>query len=167
VTQIDDLEKIEKNGKKFYKVMAEGRTYRAWEQDGKGKPNKAFEQLDKGEFKKGEDVNLQYTENKVGEYTYKNLTAILKGTGTPATPQASPQPSKPYTKPNFEARDNYWKDKLAFDKSNSGRIGRQACINSAVEYYKVTSIMNGEEWELVKLLEIALTFEKFAKTGVI
>ena len=159
MSRIDDIEYIEKNGKKFYKVMSEGKTYRAWSKDGQGKPIKAFEQLKAGEFKKDDNAGLKFTENKVGEYTYKNLTEIVKGSNTPSVP------NKPTN--TFAQRDNYWSDKLAFDKSNSERIGRQACINSANEYYKVSSHISGEEMEIQKLLEIALIFEKFAKSGVI
>ncbi len=92
-TNIDAVEYTEKNGKKFYKITAEGKTYRAFDK------TDAFKQLKDGLFKVGDNVSLQYKDNKSGEYTYHNLDTIekLSGQTAPATPTQTPKAPEKYS----------------------------------------------------------------------
>jgi len=71
--------------KVYYKLIADGLTYSAWKNDGAGKPIKAFKQLDSKEFKVGDNVKLNYSENG----KFKNLISIEKGEVAETTPTKS------------------------------------------------------------------------------
>lgn len=97
MTVIEDIEYIEKGGKKFYKIMAKG-TYRAFED------TIAFAQLKEGKFKKGDNVDLKFHEapGKLKDGTaivYKNLDRIeqVSGSGNEASPPTQTTPKVPAT----------------------------------------------------------------------
>lgn len=121
-SKIDSVEYTEKNGKKFYKIIAEGQTYRAFD------TSKAFLQLKKGELKIGDCANLYYTETKSGEYVYKNLNKFDKTVSeTPASAQSE-------NKPKY----------MTADEKRQIVIVRQNALRHADELAKIHSKDGGE-----------------------
>ena len=140
MTRIDAIEYTEKNNKKFYKVTAEGKTYRAFEE------SDAFQQLNDTEFKIGDNVDIKSNETQVGEYTYRNLESFTLST-------------KPIAEPDDTAAMWARKDK---------RISRQACLKAASRL--VASGLIPEALPDVKIfagdvIEIAKEFEKYVYEG--
>ena len=78
-------ETITDSKKLYFKVIADGLTYSAWEYDGTGKPVKAFKQLMSKEFKIGDNVKFNYSENG----KFKNLVSIEKSVCTGNEPSPS------------------------------------------------------------------------------
>ena len=149
MTVIEDIEYIEKGGKKFYKIMAKG-TYRAFED------TIAFTQLKEGKFKKGDNVDLKYHEapGKLTDGTaivYKNLDRIeqLSGTGNEASPPTRITPKVPATQTNsgvngemgYEGYREYQKKMMndcwddAVQLLNDNKAGEEPTFDIAIAFF--------------------------------
>jgi len=114
-------------GKGPYKsIKSGGKTYTAFND------TKAFKQLSDGEFKVGDVVKLNYTDSsgtfKGTPITYHNLVSIEKSDGTP-TEQPAPK-----AQAFNSSRDNYWAEKLEYDKEKDKRITRSSSWSRAMEF---------------------------------
>lgn len=137
MTIIDDIEYTEKGKSKFYKVIAEGRTYRAFED------SLAFGQFKQGEFKKGDHVDLRYTEvpsKTDSNIVHKNLNRIERlNIPIPSPQTASKAPDEAKSSTAITSAGDYWADKSKRDVETQKSITMSGAINSAIEFFK----MNG------------------------
>jgi len=101
VTTLDDIEYTEKDGKKFYKLTAGGKIYRAFS------GSIAFVQFKEGKFKKGDNANLKYIEvpgkaRDGSAIKHKNLDRLDQASDTGNVPSPLPrkEPKPPVVKSN-------------------------------------------------------------------
>lgn len=163
MTTIDDLEYTEKANSKFYKVIAQGRTYRAFED------SLAFTQFKEGKFKKGDNVELIYTEvpSKTDpKIVYKNLNHIAPMSGTGTIPSPGPQstsaPPPQTTAKTTEVDPDVWVNK-------DRRIAREACVKAASRLISATIVADAEPdiKQFTKaVIKAAKEFEKYVYEGM-
>jgi len=118
---VEEISKIEKNGKTFYKVKADGRSFTCFDSV------EGFKQLEDGLIKSGMNCKIEYTETQ-GEFngspvTYKNIVKFSEiGTAAPVkTPTIIPATAKK------EVSDDVWAKK-------DRRITRMSCLARAIEF---------------------------------
>ena len=89
---IDEITTKNGNNGLFYKLKIDNRTYNCFDS------TEAFNQLKAGEFPAGTVVTFNYTETVSGEYTYKNLTDLVKVEGAKAEAFIPKSEPKDYNK---------------------------------------------------------------------
>lgn len=150
MTVIEELEYTEKDGRKYYKITANG-TYRAFS------GTIAFAQLKDGGFKKGDNVNLKYTEidGKATDGTpikHKNLDRIElleSGTGN----EASPSPKTKSTSFANEKTSIYDKGDMSAEEYRAYQIKMMnECWNDAV------TLLNNNKHGEEPTFDIAVAF---------
>ena len=135
--QIENLEKVEKNDKVFFKLKAGGKSFTAFE------GTEAFKQLMNKEFKLNDEVTLDFT-TAPGTFNgkpveYRNLVKITKSTA-PATKTASDVDWD--GKERRMIRMNALRHAIGYFEINESRlkeafpgvIGEQAVINIARKF---------------------------------
>lgn len=85
MTRLDEIAVLQSTKGDYYKIKSDGKTYSAWPD------SEAFEQLKKKEFKIGDMVKLDYTENPGkgrdgSQIVYKNLVKIEVSDEKPTLP---------------------------------------------------------------------------------
>jgi hypothetical protein len=141
---LEEVSKIEKNGKTFYKLKIDGKNFTAFDSC------KGFEQLESGEVKAGDNAKVEFSEKK-SEFkgqpvTYRNIISfdnIEKG-----------EPKKIVDNSMSKAD---WADK-------DRRITRMSCLARAIEFFELNKERMKEEFPGViseeTVINIAKKFEE-------
>jgi len=116
---VEEISKIEKNGKTFYKVKADGRSFTCFDSV------EGFKQLEDGLVKSGMNCKIEYTENQ-GEFqgkpvTYKNIVKFSE-IGNEVLRTITPK-----VEGNKTVSDDVWAKK-------DRRITRMSCLARAIEF---------------------------------
>ena len=124
--KVEEISKIEKNGKIFYKLKIDNKAFTAFDS------SDAFKQLDEGKIKVGFDTKVNFTETP-GTYqgkpiTYRNINFFedIKE-GVPMVDNGS--------KSNMSKEE--WLEKDV-------RIVRMSCLTRAIEYFELNKERMGE-----------------------
>ena len=117
--KIEEVSKISKNGKEFYKLKIDGKTFTAFDS------SEGFKQLENGDVSSGDSCKVEFTE-KEGEYagkpvTYRNIVKFDAVEAGEPIKSSSSQASSVGSKPDWDAKDR--------------RIVRMASISRAIEFY--------------------------------
>jgi len=138
---IEDIAlKEAKNGKEFFKVKADGKTYNCFED------TNAFTKLKNKDFHNGDSVKLEWIENN----GYKNLNDL----------SASTEEEKKADADKKASSDNYWKEKHELDKrrlqvETASKVWFlfKECASVAVEIKKCNMQMEDTEVRMEDILE--------------
>lgn len=141
--KIEEVSKISKNGKTYYKLKIDGHNFTAFDScDG-------FAQLEKEEVKAGYEAEVEYTETQ-GSYqgkpvTYKNIVKFNNvKVGEPTQNNGCSSSMK---KEDWEAKDR--------------RIVRMSCLSRAIEFFTMNydSVAGGGVSE-ESVISLARKFEE-------
>ena len=141
---VEEISKIEKNGKTFYKVKADGRSFTCFDSV------EGFKQLEDGLVKSGMSAKIEYTENQ-GEFQgkpviYKNIVKFS---------EIGKVVEAPKVEVNKTVSDDVWAKK-------DRRITRMSCLARAIEFLELnkSSVPEGSGFNEDMVIRIAKKFEK-------
>lgn len=141
-----------KKGDKFYKVIADGKTYNAF----MGEP--AFELLEANTFSVGSLVKLKFDVSKDGKY--KNLVDIERSEEAPPVPEASKNTPTPPLQ--VQVDPDVWVNK-------DRRIAREASVKAASRLVSATIVADAKpdiEQFTKDVIKAAKEFEKYVYEGM-
>ena len=150
MTHIDSIEKVEKNEKKFYKVVGDGKTYRAFDNTA------AFKQLEEKVYGLGSNVDFKFTTTYKGEYKYNNLEEFLPFNSLPPATAAEADVPAPQAV----------KKRLSSDDIRQVLIVRQNAQSHADACAKIDAQVGGEPVDMGKYFRRADDIEAHIWRGI-
>jgi len=149
---IENLERVEKNEKVYYKMKAGGRTFTAFDN------SEAFQQLVNKEFKQNDEVTLDFTDTPGGivngkQITFHNLVKITKGVKS-----GGPTPSSGVKSESGSVEKVDWEGK-------EKRMIRMNALRHAIGFFEINESRMKDAFPNVipenAVINVARVFEKY------
>ena len=155
MTHIDSIEKVEKYEKKFYKVIGDGKTYRAFDN------TVAFKQLEEKVYGLDSNVDFKFTTTSKGEYKYNNLEEFLPINSLP--PATAAEADVPVPKKEVDSGKS---KRLTYDEKKDILFVRQNAHRHADELAKIDAKVGGAPVDMGKYFRRAADIEANIWRGI-